>query len=105
AVVPLYSGGMVRRAPRQTKGSSPSASARTGRLVEQIVGWQYEAADVTVERRVHLPTRNHSAATHEIDVLLRVRNSVHPIRFAVECKNAGKVIDSPYSRGALPPVM
>jgi Restriction endonuclease len=87
---------MVRRAPQQNKGSSPSATARKGRLVEQIVGWLYDADDVMVEQRVRLPTRHNSADTREIDVLLTVRNSVYPIRFAVECKNEVKAVGSPY---------
>jgi len=88
-----YNNGMPRAAKRQKERS---LSARKDRILEQIVGWLYEADDVLVEERVKLPTLHNDTDRREIDVLLTVKNSVYPVRFAIECKNEHKAIDSPY---------
>jgi hypothetical protein len=64
-----------------------------GRLLEEIAALLYGDATLTVEKNVRLPPVHGGADQPEIDVLLTGILAGYPVRFAVECKNEGAVVE------------
>lgn len=66
-----------------------------GDLLEEVVAALHEGPSWSVEKKARVHVRGDTKDTREIDVLISGSVAGYPVRFAIECKNWSKKIESP----------